>query len=531
MRKVRRGYPWRMVIDMRILNSSDMKLVEQDATRYGLSYKIMMENAGTACARNIRNEIEKENGFTAKNVVVVCGKGNNGGDGFVVARKLRESGYNVCVILASGYPASSEATYMYKLVIDQGIKTLWFDGDKKTVLNTLKNADIIVDAIFGFSFYGMLDTDMKDLLTEMNAAKGTKFAVDVPSGVYCDNGGCADCCFEADFTIAISALKPAHIIEPAASCCGDIIIANIGIPEASYKVAEKHLFTYNKNEVKFVFPERKTDSHKGTFGHLLCICGSRKMAGAPVLAASAALRSGAGLVTLAFPESLYGTVSAKLTEALLMPLPENESGTLSASCLKHLIASLTKYDAIVIGCGLDVNEDTAAVVRAVIENSKVPLIIDADALNILSKDISMLENTACDVILTPHIGEMERLIGVSKDVIINDKINTALSFSKKYKVNLVMKCANSVVTFADSSRVYINNTGNTGLSKGGSGDVLAGLIGGFAVQRFILSDALTAAVFVHGYTADAVADRTSERGMLPSDVISELQYSLSYFEK
>ena len=129
-----------------------MKLVEQDATRYGLSYKIMMENAGTACARNIRNEVEKENGFTAKNVAVICGKGNNGGDGFVIARKLCESGYNVCVILASGYPVSQEATYMYKLVIDQGIKTLWYDGDKNTVLQTVRSADVIVDAIFGFSF-------------------------------------------------------------------------------------------------------------------------------------------------------------------------------------------------------------------------------------------------------------------------------------------------------------------------------------------------------------------------------------------
>lgn len=515
---------------MRILNSSDMKLVEQDATRYGLSYKIMMENAGTACARNIRNEVEKESGFTAKNVAVICGKGNNGGDGFVIARKLRESGYNVCVILASGYPVSQEATYMYKLVIDQGIKTLWYDGDKNTVLQTVRSADVIVDALFGFSFYGILEGEIKELLTEMSSAKGIKFAVDVPSGVYCDNGRCDDGCFKADFTIAISSLKPAHIIEPAASCCGDIIIANIGIPEQSFKAAENSLYTYNKNEVRLLFPERKSESHKGSFGHLLCICGSRTMSGAPVLAASAALRSGAGLVTLAFPEGLYSTVSAKLTEALLMPLPENEKGTLSQSCLKELLSSLTKYDAVVIGCGLGVNEDTVAVVRAVVENSRVLLIIDADALNILSKDISMLKNADCDIILTPHIGEMSRLTGLPKEVLINDKIDIARTFSKKHKVNLVLKSANTVVTFADSDKVYLNNTGNTGLSKGGSGDVLAGLIGGFSVQRFVLSDALTASVFVHGFTADAVADRTSERGMLPSDVVSELPYSLAFFE-
>ncbi len=508
-----------------------MKLVEQNATRYGLSYKVMMENAGTACARNIRSKIETDSTFIPKSIVVVCGKGNNGGDGFVIARKHRETGYNVSVVLSSGYPVSQEATYMYKLILDQGIRTIWYDGDKQTAFDTIKNADVIVDAVFGFSFYGEIESEMKQLFAEMSAARGVKFSVDVPSGVYCDSGHCDESCFKADYTVAISALKPAHIVEPAADCCGDIIIANIGIPEESYKVVDNSLYTYSKSETRLLFPERKTNSHKGSFGHLLCICGSKTMAGAPVLAASAALRSGAGLVTLAFPEGLYNTVSAKLTEALLMPLPENEKGTLSASCLSHLIAEIPKYDAVVIGCGLGVNEDTASVLRAVVENSTVPLIIDADALNIISKEPSIIENAKCDIILTPHIGEMARLTKLDKEAIINDKVSVALDFSRKYKVTVVLKSANTVVTFADENKAYINNTGNSGLSKGGSGDVLAGLIGGFAVQNFTLRDAVTAAVYVHGFTADTVADRTSKSGMLPSDIVSELAYTLAHFEK
>lgn len=508
-----------------------MKLVEQQANKFGLTYKIMMENAGAACARNIRNEIEKEKGFSVKTVAVVCGKGNNGGDGFVIARKLQECGYNAVIIIASGYPVSQEATYMYKLVIDQGITTLWFDADKQKALQAIKTADVIVDAVFGFSFYGVLDADMKQLLSQMSEAQGVKFAVDVPSGVYCDSGYCDEDCFRADYTIAISALKPAHITQPAASCCGDIIIANIGIPEECYKAAENTLYTYSKNEVRLHFPQRKPDSHKGTYGHLLCICGSKTMAGAPVLTAQAALRSGAGLVTLAFPECIYNTVSVKLTEALLMPLEENESGTLSQLCLKKLVASLAKYDAVVIGPGLGVNEDTAAVVRAVIENAQVPVIVDADGLNILSKNMSLIENKNCDIILTPHIGEMARLTGLSKEAVINDKINIAMSFSAKYGVYLALKSANTVVTFPGGKRAYINNTGNTGLSKGGSGDVLAGLTGGFAVQKFTLEDAVTSSVYVHGYAADIVAERTSEMGMLPTDVINELPYVLAHFSK
>lgn len=518
-----------MVIIMRLLTCDEMKLVEQYTARLGISYKTMMENAGTACARNICNEIEKD-GIKTKRIVVVCGKGNNGGDGFVIARKLFENGHNVCVILASGYPTSQEATYMYKLVLDNGIPTLWYDADKIKAMQTIKSADVVVDALFGFSFRGELDSEMKLLVGEMNSTKALKFAVDLPSGVHCDSGKCDDACFRADYTIALSALKPAHIVHPASNCCGDIIIAGIGIPEERYAVVKNGLYTYSKSEIKKLFPKRESDSHKGTFGHVLCICGSRTMPGAAVMASSAALRSGAGLVTVAFPESLYGTVSAKLTEALLMPLPENEEGTLSADCLKKLLVSLEKYSAVVIGCGLGVNEDTKAVVRAVIENAGVPVILDADALNIISKDITVLANKKSNVILTPHIGEMQRLTKLDKEVIVNDKISVARAFSEHYGVYLALKSSNTVVSAPDDERVYVNNTGNTGLSKGGSGDVLAGLIGGFVAQGFKLSDAVVSAVFVHGYTGDAVSERTSKSGMLPMDVVNELAYTLAHFE-
>lgn len=519
-----------MVHIMRLLTSEEMKLVEQHTAKFGISYKIMMDNAGAACARNIRNEIEKDDMLT-KRVAIVCGKGNNGGDGFVIARKLTECGYSVSVILAMGYPTSQEATYMYKLVLDNGIPTLWYDADKIKSIQTIQSADVIVDALFGFSFRGELDVEMRTLIKEMNNAKAVKFAVDLPSGVHCDSGSCDEACFKADFTIALSSLKPAHIIQPASACCGDIIIAGIGIPEENYNIVRNGLYTYSKSEVKKLFPKRESDSHKGTFGHVLCICGSRNMPGAAVMAASAALRSGAGLVTLAFPECIYGTVSAKLTEALLMPLPANEEGTLSADCLKKLLSDIGKYDAVVIGCGLGVNEDTKSVVRAVIENSLVPVIADADALNIISKDISILASKKSDIILTPHIGEMQRLTRLEKNVILNDKARVAMAFSEHYGAYVALKSSNTVVSIPGEERVYINNTGNTGLSKGGSGDVLAGLIGGFAAQGFAkLSDAFISAVFVHGYTGDAVSERTSKSGMLPMDVVNELAYTLAQFE-
>lgn len=515
---------------MRVLTSWQMKSVEQQASLLGLSYQRMMENAGAACARNIRGILEKVNN-TGKKVLVVCGKGNNGGDGFVIARKLAENGYGVSILLVSGYPGSAEATYMYKLALDLLIPTIWLDADRERAIRTIHSADIIVDAVFGFSFYGNLTDEMVQLFGEMNNSSAVRFSVDLPSGVYCDSGHFANGCFKADYTIAISALKPAHIMHPACDFCGNIVIASIGIPEESYTVVQNSAFTYDRSEVKELFPVRESTAHKGSFGHLLCICGSRKMPGAAVMCTSAALRSGVGLVTVAFPESAYVPVSSKLTEALLMPLSENRDGTLSADCIADLEKCIGKYDAIVIGCGLGFNEDIAAVVKWVTENARVPVIIDADGINAIAGDIDILKRASCKLVFTPHPGEMSRLIGKDIQSILMNSVGCALEFSEKYGVFTVLKNSNTVVADPESDSIYVNSTGNNGLSKGGSGDVLAGMIGAFAAQSFKLRDAVMAAVYIHGYVADRVAEKTSKTGMLPSDVIAELKTAYGIFER
>lgn len=514
---------------MRLLSSDEMKRVEQHTAKFGLSYQRMMENAGAACARNIINVLEKEKA-ERRNIAVICGRGNNGGDGFVVARKLSENGYNVCVILVSGYPNSQEATYMYKLVIDKSIPTIWYDSDKTKVTQTLKNADVIVDAIYGFSFYGAIADDLKGLFSELNESSSLKFSLDVPSGVYCESGYNDENCFKADYTIAISALKPAHIIHPASDCCGDIIVANIGIPEESFAIIQNSLYTYNKMEVANFFPTRNPISNKGDFGHLLCITGSKKMVGANYLCNNAALRSGVGLVTNAFPDCIYNIVASRTTESLLLPLASNEEGTLSKDCIDELVENLDKYNAIAIGCGMGVNEDTAAVLKAVVENSKVPVIIDADGINILAQDISILEAAKAPIILTPHPKEMSRLTEIDTQMIQQDRLEVAKNFVQKHKVFLVLKGANSIVCEPFSTRTYINASGNVGLAKGGSGDVLTGIMGAFIASGIELENAVSAAVYVHGHTGDIIADKSSKIGMLPSDMIDELAFVLEGFE-
>lgn len=514
---------------MRILKSEEMKLVEQYATKFGMTYQRMMENAGAACARNIRNVLESRK-VSGKKIIVVCGKGNNGGDGFVIARKFFENGYNVCVLLASGYPTSAEATYMYKHLLDLSIPTIWFDADKNKAIQTIKNADIIVDAVFGFSFYGSLSEEMQMLLSEMSNANGLKFAVDIPSGVYCDSGCCAKGCFCADYTVAISALKPAHILKPGCECCGDIVVANIGIPEESYAMLSQSLYTCDRNEIKAMFPKRPAVSNKGDFGHVLCICGSKKMPGAAIMCTKAALRSGAGLVTVAFPESAYIPLSSNLNEALLMPLKETEGGTLSREAFKELERNIFKFSSVVIGCGMGVNEDTVEIVRWIINNTDVPVIIDADGINAVATDINILHGTNKKLIITPHPKEMSRLTSDDVSLILTDPASYAKEFSVKHGVVTVLKGANTVVACPGSEPVYINSTGNNGLSKGGSGDVLAGLIGGFAAQFTNYSDAAVSAVYAHGMSADTVAEKYSARGMLPSDVIDEFRNTMKFFE-
>ena len=515
---------------MRLLKSDEMKRVDAHANQFGLSYQRMMENAGSACARNIRSIVEKEQGVR-RNVAILCGKGNNGGDGFVIARKLLESGYRVCLILVSGYPGTGEAKYMYKLMTELNVPTVWYDADQPKAMQTVKSADVIVDAVFGFSFYGTINPELAKLFKLVNDSEAMVFAVDMPSGAYCDSGLCDENCIRADYTIAVSALKPAHILHPAADCCGDIIIANIGIPEESYSAVGSSLYTYHANEIADRFPVRRIDAHKGDFGHLLCICGSRNMPGAAYMAVKAALRSGTGLVTAAFPCCLYQTMSVKLTEALLLPLQETEDGTLSRECIPTLLCNLDRYDAIVIGCGLSVNDDTAAVLQAVLENASVPIIVDADAINLLSKNIDLLQNAAAPVVLTPHPKEMSRLCRCTVSDVQADRTGNARRFAQEQGVYVVLKGSNTVIAPPEDPRVYVNVTGNNGLSKGGSGDVLSGMLGAFAAQKISLPDALCIGVYLHGHCADEIAQNASKIGMLPTDLIEALPGVYSDFEQ
>ena len=515
---------------MFVVTSNQMYQAECNAVKRGISFPQLMENAGQSCAKIIKNHfcISQEN---PKKVLVLCGKGKNGGDGFVIARKMWEYGCDVTVMLTCGDPKAQDAIDMYSLVETAGIDIIKYDNNLTLLKSYIENADIIVEAIFGTGFTGSLNHSLSVLAQAVNSCDATVVSIDVPAGADCDSASVQGTVFKADITIAISAYKPIHIMKPCCKYCGKIIIADIGIINDDFrKIDSVTCFTLNSQNIKNMLPKRKPVSNKGTYGHALCVCGSMKMTGAAFLSVSGALRCGAGLVTAAFPQSAYPAIAPKLTEPLLLPLESNFDGTFSFSAKAGISEAIKRASAVLIGCGLGFNKDTTHLVHSLIKETNKPMIIDADGINALSTNIDILKNAQAPIILTPHPGEMSRLCSKTIPEIIENPIVVAYEFAKKNKCTVVLKGANTVVCSHDRDEIYVNSRGNSGLARGGSGDLLAGMMVSFLAQGMSPFDASVCAVYLHGLSADIVAERTSERGMLPTDVLNHLPELFSKFE-
>lgn len=507
---------------MKIFTEQQMRSAEQAAAQAGMSFLRLMENAGSACAAEIKSRTDK-----TQKTVVLCGKGKNGGDGFVIARKLSDEGYSVAVLLVHGQPKDEDASYMFAKLAGTGVGV--FDLTQNDAPRRLiAEADLLVDAVFGIGFRGAADDALAELFRQVNGAKGTVFAVDLPSGLACDSSDVAGETIRADYTLAVSAGKPCHVLLPAAERCGEVVRVRIGIEDEHYKKMPYFAYTFSGKEVRAAFPARPAVSNKGDFGKVLLICGSCSFAGAAVLAAEGALRSGAGLVYAAFPRSAYPAVGGKLTEAVLLPMPDDSEGRFASASIPYIAEAMQGKQAIVLGCGLGQSAGTRELLEFVLENAECPVVLDADGLNLLSSNIHILRKARCRLVLTPHPGEMARLLGVSVSEVQKDRAGIASDFAAEYGVTLVLKGANTVIAGPKGGAVYLNTTGNSGMAKGGSGDFLAGLMGGLIAQG-VHFPAETAA-YIHGLCGDRAAQKLSARGMLPTDCIRELPYVLSEFE-
>ena len=492
---------------MLIKTPEEIREAEALANANGLSYDDMMESAGMGCAEHILKHYNNAN-----NIVIICGKGKNGGDGFVIARGLYEAKKNVSVILALGSP-SDELSEKNKRLIDGAVNI--FDGThiNKSIKSLLNEADIIVDAIFGIGFKGTLPENVRELFLLAKKADAVKIAVDVPSGLSVNSESLSDC-FRADETLSMLCFKKEHIYKPCSDLCGNVSVIPIGFTLISDGLAAK-----TKEEIKASLPERPFNSNKGTFGKALIIAGSYKMPGAAIISAKGSLISGAGLTYLSFPDKIYNTVTAHLTECVFRPMPSDENGAFSEDSQVFILNEISSFNSVAIGPGIDKGKGAEKLLFALLKSYKGKLIIDADGINILSRNIDILRESEAQIVLTPHPMEMSRLTGIAVQEINSRREEIASAFAKKYGVTLLLKGANTVIAAPDG-KVYINPTGCPALSRGASGDLLTGITVSLAAQGLSVCDAAISGAYIHGLAGEIAQEDFTSYGATVENIIS-----------
>ncbi|MDD8027341.1 MAG: NAD(P)H-hydrate dehydratase, partial [Acidobacteriota bacterium] len=490
---------------------------------------VLMENAGL----RIVDEIVKRFPEPARErIVVVAGKGNNGGDGLVVARHLRQRGGKpVVLLLAAKDDLKGDAALNLAAaeksgveVVDASTELCW--KKQKTIL---AHASIIVDAIFGTGLDKPAAGVYAVAIDDINKARGFKVAVDIPSGLSSDSFSLIGPSVKADLTVALAAPKIGHIFAPASERVGELVVADIGIPKYLMEAPELKLSLTGPEDVRPLFAPRRRDGHKGTYGHLLVIAGSVGKTGAAVLAGKAALRMGAGLVTIATAERAVPTVARAMAELMTEPLPETPAGTVSLEALSALERILKGKNGVVLGPGLSTDPSTALLVLAFLPRLKVPVVIDADGLNILAEHLDILKKLTQPVVLTPHPGEFARLTGRTVAGVLDKRLELAPAFAREHNVILVLKGHHTLIAAPDG-RVFINPTGNPGMATGGSGDVLSGMIGSLMVQSKDIPAAVRAAVYAHGLSGDLAAAKLGERSLIAGDIIRFLPAAVKSLE-
>lgn len=509
-----------------IIKELDRRTIQE----HGIPGEKLMERAGEGVYRSIIKRFSAE---AAQGVAIFCGKGNNGGDGFVVARYLARDGVPVTMFLLGSHDeVKGDARVNLDRLTRMNVPFTEVTSARevKKIAGTITGHGLIVDAIFGTGLDNEVTGVYGEVIETINSCGKPVVAVDIPSGLSADTGKPLGCAVKADLTVTMGLAKIGQVIHPGSDYTGVLNVVDIGFPQELVSSAPIPYTLDDDGEFTGFFPRRKRDSHKGTYGHVLIIAGSVGKTGAAALCARAAVRSGAGLVTVGVPKSIYPVIAAKLDEAMPEPLPETTAGTLSTRAGKRISALLEGKGALAVGPGLSTHAETRKALLSLVEKVTIPMVIDADGLNNLSGALKLLKKARAPRILTPHPGEMARLIGSTVKKIQEDRIATARDFAVTYSVVLVLKGARTVI--ADPrGHVYINSTGNPGMASGGMGDVLTGMIGSFLAQGFSPVDASRAGVFLHGWAGDRVSDDQGEAGMAASDLLEKIPLGIRRFTR
>lgn len=506
---------------MKVLTAVAMQeLDRRTIAEIGLPGMVLMENAGRAVADII---CARYADCYPGPVMILCGRGNNGGDGFVIARHLRDEGWQVRVVLLADrtVPTGDAAAMLAVFERSGGTVIAAPDAAALTVALDGHSCRLCVDALLGTGCTRAPEGVVAVAVDWLNRQSAPVVAVDIPSGVDAGSGRIPGSAVRAALTVTFAFAKVGLVSYPGAGVAGEVVIAPIGIPREVADAAPADCLLIDRSEAKVLLPSRPVDGHKGTFGHLLVVAGSLGKSGAAVMTATAGLRAGAGLVTLACPASLQTIAATQLLEVMTEPLAE-VGGAVSLQSMAELLALSDGKQALAIGPGLGTGDETTALVRRLLKASPLPAVIDADGLNALAGHLDVLaQRRDRPTVLTPHPGEMARLTGQSVAVVQADRIAAARNFAVTHGVVLVLKGARTVTASPDG-RVRINASGHAGMASGGMGDVLTGLIGGLLAQGMTAADAAALGVFLHGLAGDRLYDRYGDAGLLAGDLLGEL---------
>lgn len=507
---------------MKILTSKQMQGVDKKAIeKLGIIGPILMENAGIQITKEILDKFPQ---IQHERVVIVAGKGNNGGDGFVVARHLFNQGCKpVVLLLASRKELKGDAALNAGIAHKIGVTIKEVTSSRHWGANKriLSKATVVVDAIFGTGLTSPARGLYAAAIQSINKSKGYKVAVDIPSGLSSDTFAIIGPCVKADLTISLATAKVAHVFPPAENCVGELKIGDISVPPYLFEDEKFKLEMVEKERIRPYFERRKKATHKGTYGHLLMLSGSIGKTGAAVMAGKAALKMGAGLVTAAVPKSCLPIVARSMMELMTEPLPETEKGSLSAEALPEILRLLKEKDALMLGPGISTHRSTKELVLSLLPELKIPVVLDADALNILAFKPSVLKSLSKPAVITPHPGEFARLLNSSTKEVLDKRLELVPRFAKKYGIYVVLKGYRTLTSTPDG-KTYVNPTGNPGMATAGSGDVLSGMIASMIIQEKNLLDAILAAVYVHGLSGDIGASRLGEKSLTAGNMITYL---------
>jgi ADP-dependent NAD(P)H-hydrate dehydratase / NAD(P)H-hydrate epimerase len=514
---------------MYLVTAQEMRAFDSTAINdYGIPGIVLMENAGRTTFHILRTQLGGS--VQGLRAAVVAGPGNNGGDGYVIARYLINHGAEVETILLSPRTKIKGDALINLQVLEKMTSRIMEavdPGALEKVREALDDKDVIVDAILGTGLNSEVRSPFREAIQLINQAPAVRLAVDIPSGLDSDSGRVMGCAVTADLTATYGFMKLGMALHPGVEYCGRVELVDISIPLPAIETNPPSAILYATPRVEHYLGLRSDpQGHKGIFGHLLIVGGSPGKTGAPSMTARAASRVGAGLVTVGIPASLNPILEAKLTEEMTEPLPENLPGFLSEQAAERILQLAEGKRCLVLGPGLSTAEGIPELVKELLSAYTGWMVIDADGLNALAPNLKLLKETKAKVVLTPHPGEMSRLSGKTTGEVQDDRVGLARRTASELGVWVVLKGARTI-TASPEGKVFVNTSGNPWMASGGQGDVLSGILGGLLVQAIPPEESIPFGVYLHGLAADKVAERFQGAPVLAGDVIDELPATLN----